>query len=221
MDQNSLIAGIDSLFEAYRNFERFNEPGMISEDYNSARWGWGNWMDVPEPVIIKNDSIWMQPSGYSLDNTTGVVTFNTPLNPGDSLMANYTMRLFPLEFYAMFIPMVMAEINIRKPQTNFSVNDAPDNYLGTVTLGIYLKIAAATLLKLGLFKFRRLFEDPNSVETQLRANLEDGRAQYDAQLATIKRRALIQPQAVASFNVGRQGLWQVDNINFQMYVITR
>lgn len=222
MDVNVVNSILDSLFLAFTSgFERFEEPGMISEDFSQVRFGWGNWLEQPDPVILKNSNTWLSSDNYTVDFVNGVVSLNKPLVSGDEIKATYTMRLFSQDLYAPLIIMTMSEINIKKPQTNFTVQDAPDNYIGTLTLGVLIKVYNALLLKLGMFKWRRLFEDPVSIETQLRANAAEARAQYEAELLTIKRRGLIQPSAVASFNVGRQGCWSVNEINFQQFIVAR
>lgn len=209
------------MFAAFKCFERFEEPGMISEDFQRVRWGWGNWHQLPAPVILVNNT-WITESNYSVDFPSGVVSFNTPLNPGDDVRASYNMRLFPLSLISQFIPYTMSEINLRKPQSNWTPDGAPDKYFATMVLGIYVKMIEVLILKLGLFRWRRLFQEPASIETQLRANLEDARADYQTLLATTKRRGDATPAAVASFNVGRNGSnWMTNEINFQQFVIAR
>jgi hypothetical protein len=220
MDQNQVIFTVDSLFEAYKGFERYDEPLMISEDNTQARGGWGNWEQFPPPTIVVNNT-WIQDTNYSIDFPSGIVSFNTPIQAGTDLRATYNMRLYNINLISQFIPNAVSCVNIRKPQTNFSLGDMPDNWLKPVVLSVYLDMCRTLILKMQMFKWRRLFSNPESVEVQMRATIEDAKSELEIELATVKRRGMITPQAVASWNIGRAGLYQIDNINFQDLVISR
>ncbi len=224
MELSTVTDIVDDLFLAFRGFERFEEPGRPSEDRTKVSFGWGNWLDEPLPVVLKNDQeLTLGGSGadYTVDYTKGIISLTNPLAAGDEVRAIYTMRLFSKDIYNSFIPVALSMINSRKPQTNYLLGDAPDNYLAALVLYTYIQTARMLLLKMGMFKWRRLFEVPDDITLQLRTNLQESSAQFDLMILTLKRRGLVMPAAVTGFVSGRSSPWAVDNVNFNAFIVSR
>ena len=220
MNTEIVLSTISALFVAFRDIERWEEPLMISEDRSYAKMGWGNVQQIPEPTIII-DNTWLTDSNYTIDYNNGTVSFNTPLQSGVDARATYTMSLFNYDFPSQFFDYVIQNINIKKPQSDWSFQTAPDRYLATAILGIYVKMLEAMIIKISMFRWRRLFQNPDGLEVQMRANLEAARQEYDTLLNTTKRRGDATPCAVSSWYVGRNVLFQFDEVNFQAFVVSR
>lgn len=215
-----LVLALDDLLCAFRHIPRFEELGRISEDGSYAQWGWGKWHIDPAPSIIRGVNA-VGTSEYQIDYETGRVYFNRTLVAGEEVRADYQIRLLDLSIYKQFFAMALGYINAKKPQTNYDINNFPQIAEGAMLMYGYMQAARTIIPKLSTFAYRRLFEDPDGLASQLRANSAEMSAQFDGYLATIKRRGLIAPAAVSGFNVGRQGVWQVDGINFQQFLVAR
>lgn len=220
MTSETLYNLVDDLFLAFRGFERFEELGIISADGSAARFGWGNWLETPIPELLRGVTA-MSDDDYTVDYEEGIVSFVNPFVAGEEVRATYTMRLYPKEIYGSFVPTALSYINLRKPQTSITLDTLPDSWIGPLILSIYNQTCRMLLPKMSMFKWRRLFESPDGIIGILQQGIAESTAQLTEQLATIKRRGMIVPAAVTTFNMGRQGVWQYDEINFQSLVVAR
>jgi hypothetical protein len=222
----ALVKALDDLFCAFRDIPRYEEPGMLSENRRSAKFGWGNWHADPDPVLIKDGEAWMDredadapQNNYLIDYSRGVVHFKNPIDEGSEVRANYSFRMIDQKAYISFLKIALSLINARKPSTNFDESNFPENWFGLLVLSAYEQAAKCLIPKMATFRFRRLFEDPDRMMSELRTNAADSRAQFEIFLPQMKRRGLIFPLGVADFN--RRAPWKVDETNYQRFAIGR
>jgi len=209
---------LDDLLCPFIAIERFEEPSLLSEDRQSGRWGWGSWNDIPTPVLLKDDALF--PSGdYTLDLSAGTAAFTTPVDAGVEVRASYNFRLLTYEHYDSYFRIGLSAINLRKPSTAYEFASMPSTWGGVLTLAAYEQACRTILLKLGTFRYRRLFENADFLATQLTANSASANAQWMAILPTLKRRGEVQPLGLATFN--RNAPYLIDGINFRDYMVGR
>lgn len=219
-----LVKVLDDMFCAFRDIPRYEEPGMISENGKFAQFGWGGWQSDPEPTIMKNTDVWLSNewlygSGYLTDYEKGRVYFQSPLQGGEDIRASYSFRLIPLAQYRSFLDISLSIINGKKPQSFFGINDYPDQWLGLIVLGAYEQAAKCLLTKMQMFRFRRLFEDPDRITSELRQNATDARAEFEVMLPQIKRRGSVSPLAIGTWNQNIPAA--TDNVNYKQFTILR
>ena len=221
----ALAVQLDDLLCAFRHIPRFEEPGRISEDGKKATWGWGRWHLEPVPVLVKNSRTWLDPAGattgYSTDYQNGSVFFNTPMVTGEEVHANYSMRLLDLAIYKRFFGIALNFINLKKPQSAWDASAFPAVFAGPILLYGYVQACRTIIPKLSTFAYRRLFENADQLVASLQANMASAQAEFDLMMQTVKRRGDIMPAAVATFNIGRQGVWQWDGININSLLVSR
>ena len=219
-DSDFLIPFIDPLFSAFQDLDRYEEPGRISSDGTKVQWGWGNWNPTPPPEIFQNGN-YVDPSKYVIDpNNTGFITFTPPVSPSDEVRANYQIRLFPTTVYDAFFQTALSSINAIKPQTIYPMNNFPPVWLRGMVLLAFKSTCQMLIPKMATFKYRRLFEDPDNVMNQLRANSAEATAEYSELKSSLKRRGETLPVAIADFNRGKMP-WRVDESNFSNYAVLR
>lgn len=216
---------LDNMICAFRHIPRFEEPGRISEDGTRAIWGWGNWHIAPAPVLLKNTNTWLNRSitgaKYSIDYKNGTVFFERPFQSGQEVRASYEFRLLDLRTYQTYFQVALDMINSKKPQTSFDRNNYPAIYNAALLLYGYIMVCRTIIPKISTFRYRRLFENPDQLISSLESNIATATADFTAMLQGIKRRGLISPAAVSTFQIGRQNPWQVDEVNFQQFVVSR
>lgn len=207
---------LDSLLMAFVAIERFEEPALVSEDRLSARWGWGNWNEAPAPVLLLNDSLFSA-SNYTLDLTAGTATFTSAIPAGSEMRAVYSFRLLSLDQYESFFSIGLSMANLRKPQSAYTFEGMPATWGGLLTLNAFAQAAKAVCLKLNMFKYRRLFENPDGLLAQLQSTSAAAEAQWATNLATMKRRGDAPPLGLATMN--RNVPYTIDGTNFRDYVV--
>lgn len=213
-----------NLFQAFAQVPRYEEPMLISENGQSAKAGWGKWNYDPmnPPVIMKNTEIWLENSwidgnGYVIDYLRGMVYFQSPMLPGDDLRISYNFSLLRPEDYIPYLQMALSTLNMKCPQTFFEFTNAPGansipmQWLGTLIQGAYSEAAKALLMRMNTFAYRRLWEDPNYITDQLRANSQEAQHQFELQIAQ-KRRGYATAASIKSWNQGVP--WQTNESNF-------
>ena len=192
---------------------------MISSTGATARWGWGNWNATPPAEIYQNGTI-LDPSAYAIDSSTGIVAFTPPISPSDDLRANYQIRLFPTSVYNPFFQTALSSINALKPQTIYDMNNFPQAWLRGMVLLAYRFTCQMLIPKMATFRYRRLFEDPDRIMAELRANSQEAGAEFTEMRQSLKRRGETLPVAVADFNRGKMP-WRVDEATAMQYAVIR
>ncbi len=189
---------------------------MAAEDGSFVKWGWDKWNQTPAPLILRSDR--MVTSGITIDYDLGKVAFASNIAPGEEMRANYSFRLFNLEDYVTYLNMALSFINIRKPQTQYNLDQAPVIWTGILILCAYELILRNILLKLNTFRYRRLFENPDQMIATLSANAAAANAEFMTLLPTMKRRGLTMPLGIANYNWNIP--YKVDETNFRNFVVT-
>jgi len=221
----ALAVQLDDLLCAFRHIQRFEEPGRVSEDGTKATWGWGRWHLEPVPVLIKNSATLLDPAstttGYSVDYRAGSAFFNTALLTGEDVHATYSMRLLDLAIYRRFFDIALNFINLKKPQSAYTATNFPAVYAAPILLYGYVQACRTIIPKLNTFAYRRLFENSDALLASLQANMTAAQTELNEMMLTVKRRGDVMPAAVATFNIGRQGVWQWDGININNLIVSR
>ena len=109
----------------------YNEQSRRNAGMNRYFFAWPRWNLGAE--IRKNGQI--ADSGFTLDYDTGVVAFTTPLHDTDKIMASYNWRFFSTGDMLQFLSDALSQINIQAPGTVYSLDNVPDNFVGTLMLG--------------------------------------------------------------------------------------
>lgn len=215
-----LLDRLDDLLDAFRYIERWEEPGRLLPDFKTLKFGWPNWLDIPAPEILVNNEPMVAGTDYTVDATNGQVVFAADQDASNTFRGNYVFRLIPRTQCATFFEIALSQANIKKPQSNFGWDSIPENWMGVLVLGAYKYAADAILARLGTFRYQRLFEDPNRLSTELRANSAEFSAAWSEALATIKRRGMVLPQGAAGFDRGKIP-WMIDETNWGQFAIAR
>jgi hypothetical protein len=211
---------LDSLLQAYTDIPRFEEPGRVSKDGSLVSFGWGNWTNTSSPDTgLVVDGIDVDPSTYVIDAPNGRVTLNTPISTGIEVRANYTFDLVTDSQYPPFIDLILSHINGKKPQTFYTIESVPSTWTRMLVLGAYEYITKMLITKMQMFKWRRLFENPDGLIATLTAFSSDAKQEFTDMLPTIKRRGEVQACAVASYNLNVPQ--QITEVNFKSYTILR
>ena len=113
--------------------------------------------------------------------------------------------------------MALSTINGKAPQTFFDFQSAPDTWFTLIIWAAFVEACRMLLTRMQMFQYRRLFQDVNSITTQLRTNASEVKAQFEIMLPQIKRRGYAQAAAVTTLNAGTG--YQVDNVNFTQFTI--
>lgn len=203
---------------AFENIERFEEPAMGNVGYDTFRFGYDNWTS-DSPYLSEEDEADTTPgANIKVDYTRGFLYYQTALMPGHDVRATYKFGLFTYNMYLAFFARSLSQINGYKPQTNYSFDTLPPQLADVLIMGAYVKALEAVALKIPTFKYRRLFEDPNALISQINMLLAEARAQFDLYIQKIKRRGSVSPLGVSALKGG--GLaFQADGVNWQNFVI--
>lgn len=125
MDALDHYVGVVNAIPVYAQIARRN-AGRDSFFFTWPRWNLG-------AQVRKNGEIIS--TGFTLDYDTGTATFTTPLHDTDKIEASYNWRYFSTGDKTQFLSDSMSQINIQAPGTSYTLDNVPDNYVGTLMLG--------------------------------------------------------------------------------------
>lgn len=211
------IGHLRSVLLAFEDIER-RELGEASTDFATLRYGYGNWTSDSPVLLEKNASEYTPGAGVYTDFANGWLVLDTVLTAGDDIRALYKFALFSNAEFSSYLARSLSMLNGYKPQTSYTLDSAPAAWMDLLILGAYVHALESLSLKLPTFKYRRLWEDPNSLLATITARLGEARTDFKEGLAKIKRRGIVQPLMISALRGG--GLtYQADNINWRNYLV--
>ncbi len=215
-----LVNYLTDLMPAFSAIERFEEPGMPNPDCSTFTFGWGSWTS-DSPLLAELDEAHMTAgSGYKVDFDNGCLFPIPGLTEGHDVRATYKFDLFSAHQLAGYLTRTLSTINGFKPATNFSLENMPSTWLDLLVKGAYSNALEAIAMKVGTFKYRRLWENPTDITSQVSSRLSEAKADFKEMLPKIKRRGYATPLGLSNLKVG--GLpYQVDGTNWQSFLLTR
>jgi hypothetical protein len=74
-------------------------------------------------------------SGYTLDYSTGLITFEKAQHETDKVSASYNFKWFTDNEMLRFLNDALSQMNIEAPGTTFTLETVPDPYVGTLMQG--------------------------------------------------------------------------------------
>jgi hypothetical protein len=211
---------LHELMPAFVGIERFEEPSMPNSACDTFTFGWGTW-SVDSPMLAELDEGHMTAgSGFKVDYAKGAL-FPTPaLSEGHDVRATYKFNLFSDHQLAGYMIRTLSTLNGFKPATNFTIDTIPAVWLDLLIKGGYINALDAISMKIGTFKYRRLWESPTDITSQVTSRIAEAKGEFKEMLPKIKRRGYAAPLGLSSLKVG--GIpYQVDGVNWQNFILTR
>lgn len=214
----TLVGHLESVLCGFVDIERFEEPAMGNVGYNTFRFGYANWTSDSPLLGEKDEADIVLGTDYKVNYTEGWFYFTTALQAGHDVRASYKFNVFDVDDYASFFARALADLNGFKPETAFTLDTAPQQWLDMLVLGAYMRALDCIALKLSTFKWRRVFDDPASMLSTVLSQRANAYAEWWAFLPKLKRRGYVQPVGISSLKGG--GLaYTADSVNWQNFVI--
>ncbi len=192
---------LDSLLGGLKFIPRPSEIGALSLDKTYVRLPYGNIQLSPAPVFTKNDAAIIDGSVSKLDYAAGRLYFLNPITNGDDIRAEYRFSYLPDPEGYNFLRLGMHQANNKSPATAFRLTTAPIGWEYPVTLAAYRMVLRKLSTDLGTHQWRRVFEDPTGLLSNVQSMLAATGTELDALLTGIKRRGLLVPGVVKSADV--------------------
>lgn len=214
----TLIAQLRAILPAFDAIERMEEPAMPNAALDTFRFGYGNWTSDSPLLSEEDEADSSAGSTFKIDYVNGTFNYVTALLSGHDVRATYKFNIFTDADYIRFFNRSLAAINGWKPQTSYTFDSAPSQWLDILILGAYIHTLEAVSFKIPTFKFKRVFEDPAMMLGQINAMLLAAKTEFRELLTKIKRRGSVHPLGISSLSAGGMA-YQADSVNFRSFAI--
>lgn len=145
---------------------------------------YANLLDDNIQIFMNRGKIPLDPSEYSIDLTTGTITFNFATHNHDAFEVTYSFDYFPSHILYGFLERAVSEINVGPvgTPTSYTFDTAPAYYNGLIANYAYVFCLDKLILDYDIWKGRLIFALPPSA-------LADGSGDIISQLESLRGNA--------------------------------
>ena len=156
-----LIVGLERYIGCAQQIPVYQELARNIVDRQSFQLTWPRW-NLANHVVYKNQNI--VNDGYTIDLDNGTVRFAVPQHETDTVHASYNFRFFTQMEELGFISDAISQINIEPPQSNYTIDSFPDQYVGVLLMGAAKNAIKRLLLCLAFQQPATIFGGPDRVK---------------------------------------------------------
>jgi hypothetical protein len=156
-----LIVGLERYIGCAQQIPVYHETGRVLVDRRTFQLTWPRW-NLGNHVVYLNNNI--VNTDYNIDLDTGSITFDAPLHETDTVAASYNFRFFTQMEEVGFITDAIDQINIEPPQSKFTIDSFPDQWVGVLMQGAAKNAIKRLLLCLAFQQPATVFGGPDRVK---------------------------------------------------------
>lgn len=183
-----LIIGLEKYIGCAQQIPVYQELARTLQNRQTFQLTWPRW-NLGNHVVYLNGNI--ANSGYNIDLDNGTIRFSAPLHETDTVAASYNFRFFTQLEELGFISDAMSQINIEPPQSQYTIDSFPDQYVGVLMQGAAKNAIKRLLLCLAFQQPATIFGGPDRVKDAIstfQALKDNFEKEFTADKATTKKK---------------------------------
>lgn len=196
-----LVAALDRYIGCALRIPVYNEVARRNKNRDVFQFTWPRWNLANHIIKLNNEPI---EDGYTINLDTGTVTFAAPLHPTDKVSASYNFRFFSNMDMLGFISDAIDQINIEPPQSSYTVNTFPTQFVGVMLHGAAKNAIQRLLFCLTMQEPQTIFGGPEAAKNAIstfQSLKENHEKEFAADKKTLKTKgpypkisAIVQPE---------------------------
>lgn len=214
---NVYLQLLDGVLMALRRVPR-RDMGETSPDLTAVRFGWANWRSDVVHQLFNGEGDEITRDLAKFDLTAGKAFAVDTFEETVEYRGHYTFAYLTDADIYTYLRRALHQLNAKPPGTAYTLDSAPVGWESGLVMGAYIFALQRFMLDLNTFVYRRLFEDPTAMQATVQSMLAMAREQYTEIESGLKRRGILSPAVVRSFDQARIPS-TVDGVNYRQYSI--
>jgi len=177
----------------------YNDVGIPNFNRKEFVFAYQNWIRSPIPQFIYQSSDTVNTSlAKDIDYSNGRILLLNAFPDTDELESNYSFAFFTEIDIANTIELVLNELNMQKPATDYTINTAPREWDNAIANGVLYYLLRRLYLALSLRNYAVIFENPSEIRNSVYNLITGYQTTFSETKKMSKRRGFIAPRAIVS-----------------------